>query len=177
MQELFKETLPKIAERLGLGSWENKSNGKFEITNIRFDPIGRDVDLFFRCASKTIPSLFRIGQNLFELISSKTEGNQFEIEHGNLSQTSYEYLSQIKEVYRKGSLKGIFKDYNIHTIPIHPPPLSIIPWETNDGCNEARKHLKKNNFIKINRLKQLVGLLLRKPYNYHVNKKIWRKFY
>lgn len=176
MQEMLKEELPKIAERLDLGSWGKKSNGKFEVTNIRFDPIGTDVDLFFRCASKAIPSLLRIGQNLFELISSKTEGNQFVIEHGNSVHTSYEYLSQIKEIYRKGSLKGVFKDYNIHTIPIYTPPLSIMPWINNDGCTEARKHLQRNNFIKISRVKQFVGLLLRKPFNYYVNKEIWREF-
>lgn len=177
MQERLKEELPKIAERLDLGSWKKESNDEFKVTNIRFDPIGSDVDLFFRCASKGIPSLFRVGQNLFELISSKTEGNQFVVEHGNSVHTSYEYLSHIKKIYRKGSLKGVFKDYNIHTIPIYTPPLSIVPWTNDDGCAKARKHLHRNNFIKINRVKQLVGLLLRKPFNYYVNKEIWRTFY
>lgn len=177
IQEKFKSILPDLVEKLNLGVLEKKEEDKFRIKNIRFDPIGADVDLFFRCASQAFPALLRIGENLFNFVASKVEETRFVIEYGDSVSTFNEYLSYIKDIFKGGSFKGVFKNYAIYTIPLSTPLLSIVPQQKNDGCNKARKYLLKHNFLKINRISQFYSFLFNKPYHYSVNKKKWKKFY
>lgn len=119
IKEKFKAILPVLVERLNIGVFSEKTGrDEFRIKNIRFDPIGADVDLFFRCASRAIPALLRVGENLFNLIASQIEENQFVVQSGSPISSPYEYLSFIRDNYRNGSLKGVFKNYSIYTIPL-----------------------------------------------------------
>lgn len=173
--EIFKNSFPKLADNLNLGSTEIQGD-KVLSKYIRFDAIGLDIDLFFRCAKNySEAGLLRIGEKLFNYIASDIKESSFRIEHGehqSVTRFSYFNYAKVKPI----CLKGIGKPYSAYTI--------LVNWNTPaisgnyrrmklDGLEGARNYLIENKFLKRNRLKNLYTRIFHGHVTYSVNKKKW----
>lgn len=168
----------EIYNQLNLGI--NQLNGTMLRTYSRFDPIGSDIDLFFRCTKKSMPALLKVGRNLFNFIyeysyDQSLPNNIMRVEQqiiGTSSKT-YDSLFYFKENIQKEELKGVSHDYAIFTIINHisnTPNLTVLPYN-NDGCSESRDYLLKVGFLKLNKLRKYFSILKKECYHYSIDKK------
>lgn len=102
---------------------------KIKITSIRSDLIGPDIDLFFRCASKTYPGMVCMGEKLAKFFDTKfTDDNHVNLHYdSNLLDSYYGIL----QTYSKEELKGILNPYQLtylidqYKVPFKHPNLKI----------------------------------------------------
>lgn len=146
---VFKDIIPEITTSLNLGVAE-VTGKEIRFKNIRFDPIGRDVDLFFRCCNYATPALLKAGDNLFQYIARPVNETEFCIDFSTKEDPCEAYYNFIGVDIDNNELKGIDQNYFIYTILNFStiPPLSVNRENvTEDGCNEARIHLLNNGFL------------------------------
>jgi hypothetical protein len=130
----YKNIMPDLAASFNLGhiSFIGK---KVKFEDIRFDPVGLDVDLFFRCCKFSMPAMVCIGQKLFKSLNKPDMKSMFNFWY-------------IRQRINKALMKGIFKDYTLY----HMPSLYCDNYfqkniRHDDGCDETRSILFENNFI------------------------------
>ena len=167
--ETLKRIIPEIASSLNLGVAE-VSGEAVSSKNIRFDPIGRDVDLFFRCCHYAVPTLLLMGEKLFDFIISDYTETECVIRLDE-EQQCYKF-NYIKETISQYDIKGIDQDYSNYALLNFSsiPPLSINEQNPYyDGCEEARQFLFKHQFLMPPELNE--GWL-----EYSVNDDLWSTF-
>lgn len=132
----------------------------------RYDPVGLDVDLFFRCTKFAQPAIVCIGDNLYNALrhSEFSERNVMTLKNQN-SETgfSYEKLYYIKKVVSQSDLKGILKDYALYYLPDSSSYFLTKDTRHDDGCDETRKLLLQKDFIVPSEDK----------IQYKINKNVW----
>jgi len=93
-------------------------NNKVTIAH-RFDPIGFEVDLFFRCTKFTLPGITIIGHHLFnnlyrenvEEIKPKIVKKDYQVPEGHPGAIRYHYYDVLCTEIEKSNLKGIGENY------------------------------------------------------------------
>ncbi len=173
--EKVKKIIPQIAGSLNLGSVEI-NNDKVKFNYIRFDAIGLDVDLFFRCCGVySEASLLRVGEKLFKYIASGVNKDEITIEYGEHNSVTRNRKFNYAKVRRK-KLKGIKKKYFAFTILVGPysPPISgqYLHFK-NDGCKKARRYLFRKGFLKRNYMNNLYSRWRYGAVTYPINHKKW----
>jgi hypothetical protein len=114
------EKFPAYLTNLNFGTQiESSDTGKVKIA-YRFDPIGFEIDKFFRCTTNSQPGIVSIGENLFHKMYPDTNFNsmnnkgkydKLKISYGDKDVTSNEYFTCIYKKLSKQDLKGINEDY------------------------------------------------------------------
>lgn len=129
-----EKDLSKYADylnNLNVAVAEDKGNKKVKMAQ-RWDAVGFEIDLFFRCASKSLAGLTGIGKHLFESLYQEESINN-EVNSKNLkfilpmsidknnSNRRYEHYNMLAE-YKidKKELKGIKMDYSIYFLLDQP---------------------------------------------------------
>lgn len=166
----LNQLFPKAASVFNIGDCE-VSNGNFHLKNIRFDPIGRDVDWFFRCNKYALPAMIKVGQRLFDYVATEIDGTKMRIAHGQGSSTKYDSYNFIEEIIDKQDLKGIDENYNLYALLDNSstPQLAVEQGkEDRDGCQESRNFLLGRDFVN-QRIEN--GWLI-----YSINKDKWTRF-
>lgn len=109
----YDEKYKEFISRFNVGNYIIK-NGKEGVAH-RFDPIGYDVDRFFRCAKYALPGIIAIGENLINnLYKNDINNNSLNFYYGdNHSQKIENYNVYVKNI-PKGEMNGIDEDYKIY---------------------------------------------------------------
>lgn len=118
------ERFCNILERLNVGMCLEKSGSKVKYAQ-RFDAIGFDIDLFFRCAANVLPGFTGVGKRLFNLLyqdnPQEVERNSFVPKYvvptsidGSLTSTRNEFYMCACQNIDAGQLTGISHDYQIY---------------------------------------------------------------
>lgn len=144
VNDLFKKTV----ESLNLGAFTIQET-RVRLENIRFDPVGIDVDLFFRCTKYSKPALVTVGDNLFQTIKKSINTSIVEVEVPNGPNSfRYERFPYIKKSLTPNDLKGIPFGYDIYYLPYEfCDNYFNKKTSVDDGCDETRRLLLDNEFI------------------------------
>jgi len=116
-----------LINRLNIGFVADRGNAKWDIS-YRTDPIGFEVDHFFRCSKTAKPCLVTCGsklidQILFEKPWSKEKQmltQNCQLPYGDERRTSYTYYDVIWENLQAKHLKGIGEEYLVCHLFRHP---------------------------------------------------------
>lgn len=146
----LSDFIKRITETLNLGKYLINDEGKKCFTDIRFDPIGIDVDLFFRCTKFSLPCVVTIGEKLYNYIKPEKYSSslKFEIKE-SINHSTYDYVPYIHKKISQSEIKGITHDYNIYyLLNKHCSNYFTKNNEIDDGCDLTRQMLLDNGFIK-----------------------------
>ena len=119
LAKLFPRTIPRVADSLNLGKCK-LAGKKLEFSYIRTDPIGADVDLFFRCCKFACPGLLMIGKKLFDFMACEVEQDRIAVAYGDDVSTKYEWFRYVTKEICKEKLPGVGADYRLFTIFSEP---------------------------------------------------------
>lgn len=153
------EKLSKLISNFNIGNFWSMIDNKITISH-RFDPIGFEVDLFFRCTKFAYPGITGIGKNLFQnLYGVRIEDfkpnetiRNYNMAVGNPNQVRfYNYdILHCREI-KKNKIKGIGGNYNIYYLineSYLPNDISLRINEPHGIYKETFDFLNKINFWK-----------------------------
>jgi len=149
--ERLKRDLPTLSQSLNLSPTINEDKRSIMFQS-RVDPIGLDVDLFFRCCKFALPGIVSIGQHLFCEIFKNTAGTECSVAIAHDTHTTFRHYNFIEKQVSSKELKGIDKDYSIYRLLTYcyEPQLAFSGTDKNvDGCQATREMLLDAGFIQV----------------------------
>lgn len=153
-QKYESDKLSKLISNFNIGYFRGMIGNNVKISH-RFDPIGFEVDLFFRCTKFGLPGITGIGKNLFEnlyqeklqIINPDSLYRNYQFPIGSTGEL-YNYDLLCNEI-KKTRLKGIGENYNIYYLINKNDLPAAVKLRTDERRGIYKKtidFLKKYNF-------------------------------
>lgn len=174
LQEAYTELIKNLSPSLHLGVITE--TGKHD--GIRSDPIGHDVDRFFRTAKFALPGVVTIGQRLFVLLQADHTNHEVKIRYKHsLLNYQFAYYNFIERDIAKKELKGIGYSYSVYYLLIAcGDGLLRLRCREPDPLKETRRLLLRHSFLKHCWLCNTISQATHKTAHFWPNKKKWTRF-
>lgn len=175
--ETCKELIKALSPSLHLGVITDTGTG-IKHDGIRFDPIGHDVDRFFRTGKFALPGVVTIGQRLFASLQAGHTNHEVKIRCKHSPQNyQFSYYNFIERHIAKKELKGIGYSYSVYYLLIAcGDGLLRLRCREPDPLKETRRLLLRHSFLKRNRVRNAISLLMHKTTHFWRNKKKWTRY-
>ncbi|TGL87391.1 hypothetical protein EHQ68_12675 [Leptospira congkakensis] len=117
--------------------------------SIRFDPIGHDVDRFFRTSKFSLPGVITIGNTLFTLLEESRSKTRVQIKVKHVAgRYSFEYKNFIKYHIPANKLKGIGYGYTVYYLLVsNAHGLFFVRRGEHDAYKDTRTLLLNHSFL------------------------------
>lgn len=160
---LIESELNLTAALLNYGPIEI-TDKKVKFNQIRFDPIGHDVDRFFRITKFAKPALVILGSSLYNEIKNDQNPNTLCIKTSNGNVQSFHYFTYIKQDIEPNELKGINYNYFIIYLLKNYSGIFLSQDTKKDDIYEcSRDFLISKGYLKIGEKKDFIQFYSRNP--------------
>ena len=146
-QKEFDDLIGKTAAHLNLGilipTGQNKHLG-----GIRYDPIGVDVDYFFRVSKHVLPGYVTLGERFVNMFADILDGKKLRILKDKYKNVSYSYYPFLKRHIPESYLKGTERACDVFlllTLNCHSVHSSR--ENQSDPCEDTRTLLINEGFL------------------------------
>lgn len=146
-QDGFNQLIANVSGRLNIG--ELSADNELKLKGIRYDPIGTDVDLFFRTSKHALPGLTTIGESFVTKFAG-FDSNRICLIEGDSTRQSYHYFPFLKTVLTPDKLKGTGRSYTVYSLLSAQPDalFSRAPTDPEpDPVKETRDRLVTQGFL------------------------------
>lgn len=176
LQEAYTELIKNLSPSLHLGVI-TETGKTIKHDGIRFDPIGHDVDRFFRTAKFALPGVVTIGQRLFVLLQADHTNHEVKIRYKHsLLNYQFAYYNFIERHIAKKELKGIGYSYSVYYLLIAcGDGLLRLRCREPDPLKETRRLLLRHSFLKRRLLRNYVSRISQKTAFFTPNLQKWTR--